>query len=207
MKLSAAHFELTGLTYRVDAQRWLGTGVATPTDNQQLFDALQDLFFKQLQHFSVLDSQLVFNNAQDEDIRLEIKALNWQNDGDRHQGWGELSVADVTANTLSFIIDLTGEPAKAQGQLYLASQQLDLLPWFQQLLPQTRKLNSAKLNFAAWGDIKAGKLQQIDVALSDNNVGWLKDGIWNKVALSDGYLRWVPMAKGWNLSFQSYDIE
>ncbi len=200
MKLSAAHFELTGLTYRVDAQRWLGTGVATPTDNQQLFDALQDLFFKQLQHFSVLDSQLVFNNAQDEDIRLEIKALNWQNDGDRHQGWGELSVADVTANTLSFIIDLTGEPAKAQGQLYLASQQLDLLPWFQQLLPQTRKLNSAKLNFAAWGDIKAGKLQQIDVALSDNNVGWLKDGVWNKVALSDGYLRWVPMAKGWNLS-------
>jgi uncharacterized protein (TIGR02099 family) len=200
MKLSAAHFELTGLTYRVDAQRWLGTGVATPADNQQLFDALQDLFFKQLQHFSVLDSQLVFNNAQDEDIRLDIKALNWQNQGDRHQGWGELSVADVTANTLSFIIDLTGEPSKAQGQLYLASQQLDLLPWFQQLLPQTRKLNSAKLNFAAWGDIKAGKLQQIDVALSDNNVGWLKDGVWNKVALSDGYLRWLPMAKGWSLT-------
>lgn len=200
MKLSAAHFELTGLTYRVDSQRWLGTGVAAPSDNQQLFDALQDLFFKQLQHFSVLDSQLVFNNAQNEDIRLEIKALNWQNEGDRHQGWGELSVADVTANTLSFIIDLTGEPSKAQGQLYLASQQLDLLPWFQQLLPQTRKLNSAKLNFAAWGDIKAGKLQQIDVALSDNNVGWLKDGVWNKVALSDGYLRWLPMAKGWTLS-------
>ncbi len=89
---------------------------------------------------------------------------------------------------------------KLKGQLYLASQQLDLLPWFQQLLPQTRKLNSAKLNFARLGDIKAGKLQQIDVALSDNNVGWLKDGVWNKVALSDGYLRWVPMAKGWNLS-------
>ena len=200
MKLSAAHFELTGLTYRVDAQRWLGSGVAAPSDNQQLFDALQDLFFKQLQHFSVLDSQLVFNNSQNEDIRLEIKALTWQNEGERHQGWGELSVADVTANTLSFIIDLTGEPSKAQGQLYLASQQLDLLPWFQQLLPQTRKLNSAKLNFAAWGDIKAGKLQQIDVALSDNNVGWLKDGVWNKVALSDGYLRWLPMAKGWTLS-------
>ncbi|EGM76625.1 TIGR02099 family protein [Rheinheimera sp. A13L] len=200
MKLSAAHFELTGLTYRVDAQRWLGTGVATPSDNQPLFDALQDLFFKQLQHFSVLDSQLVFNNTQDEDIRLDIKALNWRNEGERHQGWGELSVADVTANTLSFIIDLTGEPSKANGQLYLASQQLDLLPWFQQLLPQTRKLNSAKLNFAAWGDIKAGKLQKIDVALSDNNVGWLKDGVWNKVALSDGYLRWLPMAKGWSLS-------
>lgn len=200
MKLSAAHFELTGLTYRVDAQRWLGTGVAAPSDNQPLFDALQDLFFKQLQHFSVLDSQLVFNNAQDEDIRLEIKALNWQNEGERHQGWGELSVADVTANTLSFIIDLTGEPSKADGQLYLASQQLDLLPWFQQLLPQTRKLNSAKLNFAAWGDIKAGKLQKIDVALADNNVGWLKDGVWNKVALSDGYLRWLPRAKGWSLS-------
>lgn len=200
MKLSAAHFELTGLTYRVDAQRWLGAGVAAPSDNQQLFDALQDLFFKQLQHFSVLDSQLVFNNTQDEDIRLDIKALNWQNEGDRHQGWGELSVADVTANTLSFIIDLTGEPSKAQGQLYLASQQLDLLPWFQQLLPQTRKLNSAKLNFAAWGDIKAGKLRQIDVALSDNNVGWLKDGVWNKVALSDGYLRWLPLAKGWSLT-------
>ncbi|WP_310280012.1 YhdP family protein [Rheinheimera soli] len=200
MELSAAHFELTGLIYRVDAQRWLGTGVATPSDNQPLFDALQDLFFKQLQHFSVLDSQLVFNNTQDEDIRLDIKALNWRNEGERHQGWGELSVADVTANTLSFIIDLTGEPSKANGQLYLASQQLDLLPWFQQLLPQTRKLNSAKLNFAAWGDIKAGKLQKIDVALSDNNVGWLKDGVWNKVALSDGYLRWLPMAKGWSLS-------
>ncbi|MFC4653401.1 MULTISPECIES: YhdP family protein [Rheinheimera] len=200
MKLTAAHFELSGLTYHVEARRWLGSGVSKPADNQQLFQALQDLFFKQLRQFSVIHSKLVFSTEQDDDIELNIKALNWQNDSDRHQGWGEVSVAGVTANTLSFIVDLNGEAHEANGQLYLASQQLDLLPWFQQLMPQTRKLNSAKLNFAAWGDIKMGKLQQIDVALSDNNVGWLKDGVWNKVALSDGYLQWKPTKQGWTLT-------
>lgn len=199
-QLSAADFQLRGLTYHLEAGRWLGSGSATPHDNQKLFSALQDLFFKQLQQFSVINSRLVFNTEDEDELVLEFKALNWQNDSQRHQGWGEVSVPGVTANTLSFIVDLHGEAHEAEGQLYLTSKQLDLLPWFQQLMPQTRKLNSAKLNFAAWGEIKMGKLQQIDVALADNNVGWHRDGVWNKVALSDGFLRWKPTKSGWSLT-------
>ena len=204
-QLTAQHFELNGLTYYLDsssilARDMLGNEPQNPLDSTPLLDALENLLFKQLAYFSVTDSQLVLQNQQLPDLVLNIKQLDWNNSGNRHQGAGELSLAGVTANTVSFVLDLHGDTlATAFGQLYLQSERLDVLPWFASMLPPSQKLQQASVNFAAWGRIDAGLLQRIQVELADNSLSWQREGTAQQLSLGQGQLLWLPKAEGWSL--------
>ncbi|WP_417705471.1 YhdP family protein [Rheinheimera aquimaris] len=199
-QLTAQHFELSGLHYYVDAGSLLAGDSTTKLDTAPVLDALERLFFQQLAYFSVVDSQLVLQNDDDPNLIVNIKQLDWANSGNRHQGFGELSLADVTANTVSFVLDLHGDTlGEAQGQLYLDSERLDVLPWFAKLLPQSRKLQQASINFKAWGSIEQGLLRRIQVELADNSLSWQRDGESHSLRLGQGQLLWQPTATGWML--------
>lgn len=199
-QLTAQHFELSGLNYYADASSLFAGEPATKLDSAPILEALENLFFKQLAYFSVLDSQLVLQNDDAPDVIVNIKQLDWANQGNRHQGFGELSLAGVTANTLSFVLDLEGDTlSNAAGQLYLDGGQLDVLPWFAKLLPQSRKLQQASINFQAWGKIEQGLLRRIQVELADNSLSWQREGESHVLKLGQGQLLWQPTAQGWRL--------
>jgi uncharacterized protein (TIGR02099 family) len=199
-QLTARHFELSGLTYYLDADSLLASGDGGSLDTAPILAALETLFFQQLAYFSVLDSQLVLQNDTTPDLILNIKQLDWVNSGNRHQGNGELSLAGVTANTLTFVLDLHGDELdKANGQLYLASERLDVLPWFAKLLPPSQKLKQADINFKAWGQIERGLLRRIQVELADNSLSWIRDGQPHRLQLSQGQLLWQPTETGWSI--------
>ncbi|MDP5142609.1 YhdP family protein [Rheinheimera baltica] len=199
-QLTAQHFELSGLRYYVDADSVLGNEQQNSLDTAPVLAALETLFFQQLAYFSVVDSQLVLQNDNATDLVLNIKQLDWANSGNRHQGFGELSLAGVTANTLSFTLDLYGAKlADAFGQLYLESERLDVLPWFANVLPPSQKLQQASINFKAWGRIDGGLLRRFQVELADNSVSWQRDNELHQLRLGQGQLLWEPTAFGWSL--------
>lgn len=199
-QLTAQHFELSGLRYYLDADTVLSAKQDEPLDGAPVLDALETLFFRQLEYFSVVDSQLILQNDNHPDLMINIKQLDWLNSGNRHQGYGDLSLAGVTANTVSFVLDLHGDSlAQAFGQLYLQSEKLDVLPWFGKLLPPSRKLDQASINFAAWGRIDNGLLQRIQVELADNSLSWQHQGEQHRLQLGRGQLLWQPAVNGWSM--------
>lgn len=203
MQLHASHFELVGLTYYTGSSQLFTPATDGQNVAEPLLDALEQLFLKQLKYFSVLNSKLIIQNeyeAEQPDIVINIRQLDWRNQANRHQGFGELSVADVTANNVSFILDLYGtEREQVFGQLYLESEQLDVLPLFRQLLPPTRRLDQANINFKAWGRIDAGVLRRIQVELADNALLWQRSEQKHTLRLGQGQLLWEPVADGWSL--------
>uniref|UniRef100_UPI002FD969CE YhdP family protein n=1 Tax=Arsukibacterium sp. TaxID=1977258 RepID=UPI002FD969CE len=195
----AEHVELRGLqlTLASEELRVQEPGAVT---NASLSLALEQLFFRQLRQFTVRDSRISLQQADADNLVVQITHLNWRNQGNRHQGEGELSIDNVTANTLSFIVDLYGPTLdSAFGQLYLQSNQLDLLPWFRQWIPQTNRLQKASVNFSAWGRIDQGRLQRIQVELAENSVHWQRDGNEQSLQLGQGQLLWLPDDDGWSL--------
>nr|WP_245217659.1 YhdP family protein [Rheinheimera maricola] len=200
-QLTAQHFELSGLRYYADADRLLSTDGADTLDTAPVFAALEQLFFRQLTYFSVVDSQLILQNDDNPDVVVDIIQLDWANRDNRHQGYGELSLAGVTANTVSFVLDLYGDTlADAFGQLYLQSDKLDVLPWFRTQVPASQKLQHASINFKAWGRIDNGLLRRIQLELADNRLSWQQDGVAQSLQLSAGQLLWAPETDGWSLS-------
>lgn len=199
-QLTAQHFELSGLRYYVKADRLLSSEGATTLDSTPVVAALEQLFFRQLTYFSVVDSQLVLQNDDNPDLVVDIKQLDWANRDNRHQGYGDLALAGVTANTVSFVLDLHGDTLdSATGQLYLESEKLDVLPWFRTLLPPSQKLQQASINFKAWGQVDNGLLQQIQVELANNSLTWHRGGAAHSLQLEPGQLLWQPAQDGWVL--------
>lgn len=201
MQLRAEHFELSGLRYAIDSSALLNRPQSEqPLDTAPAINALEQLFFRQLNHFTLLDSELVLTAESSDDIVISVHKLDWRNEGERHQGIGELAVADITGNSLSFIIDLHGPSLdQAFGQIFLESRELDILPWFQQSLPETGRLDLADINFQAWGRVDKGELQRFQIELADNSLSWQRQGQAHQLKLGPGQLLWYPTAHGWSL--------
>ncbi len=201
LQLKADDFELSGLHLTIDSQRLLQQNAETPaSDAEPLFSAVEQLLFQQLKNFTLVDSKLTLRSQYTPPIEMQIRRLAWLNAGERHQGSGEVVIAGVTGNAIAFILDLTGDSlAQSQGQLYLSSNDLNVLPWFEDLLPQSRKLARADINFQAWGDIVGGTLQKIQIGLAENRLMWRLDEQTQQLSLGKGQLLWQPTADGWQL--------
>ncbi len=201
LQLKAEHFELSGLKYQLDSGKLLQNKHSATQDAEPLLAAVEQLLFQQLKNFTLVDSELTLQSQYTPDIVIRISKLAWRNEGLRHQGSGEVAIAGITTNTSAFIIDLKGETlAKSQGQLYLSSHELDVLPWFETLVPQSKKLERADINFQAWGDIVDGTLQQIQVELAQNRLVWQQGGKTRQLTLGQGQLSWRPSKDGWALT-------
>ncbi|MDX1391923.1 MAG: TIGR02099 family protein, partial [Rheinheimera sp.] len=85
-QLIAQHFELSGLKYYLNADSLLARNDTASLDSAPVLAALETLFFQQLAYFSVVDSQLVLQNASGPELLVNIKQLDWVNSGNRHQG-------------------------------------------------------------------------------------------------------------------------
>lgn len=199
-QLTAKHFELDGVRYWVNVDRLFKASPDLSKNPTAAIAALEQLFFRRLQAFTITNSQLVLQSSDQPELRLNISRLNWRNEGVRHQGHGELAIADVTANNLSFTLDLYGPSLKeSQGQLYLESAELDVLPLFRQWLPQTSRLQKASINFKVWGAIEQGQLQQVHLELADNSIHWQREGKQHSLQLGPGQVRWRPQLAGWQV--------
>ncbi|KKO44949.1 hypothetical protein WG68_12435 [Arsukibacterium ikkense] len=199
-QLRAEHFELTGLRYAINSSSLLSGPAAEQGGSIPALDGLEQLFFRQLNHFTLLNSELVLSASDSDDLVIAVQKLDWRNDGERHQGIGELAVANVTANTFSFIIDLYGPTLdQAFGQIFLESRELDVLPWFRQWLPETGRLAEADINFQAWGRVDKGELQRFQIELAQNSLRWQRQGEARQLKLGPGQLLWVPEQQGWAL--------
>lgn len=199
-QLTAEHFELEGLRYWLNLDALLQAGQANTNDTAATMQGLEQLFFRRLKDFSVKDSQFILvSNAQPE-LVFNVSRLHWRNDGVWHQGHGELSIADVTANNLSFILDLQGPTlSEASGQLFLQSADLDVIPLFRQWLPQASRLQKASINFQVWGEIAQGQLQSAQMELAENSVHWQRAGEQHSLKLAAGQLQWLPTDRGWQI--------
>lgn len=197
--VTAEQIELQGLRYQLNADQLLGQQPSAAS-NELTLPALEQLFFRQLKDFTVIDSQLVLISAEHPEQEIQIHRLNWRNAGERHQGHGELSIAGVTANTISFILDFQGpDLQQAQGQLYLESAELDVLPWFVQFLPQSSRLQKAALNFRAWAGLSGGQFTYLQLELAENSLHWQREAVQHSLRLGPGQLLWTPNSNGWQL--------
>jgi uncharacterized protein (TIGR02099 family) len=208
LTLTAEHFELSGLQFKLNSQQLLQPNPATPVaDTEPLFSAVEQLLFRQLKNFTLVDSELTLQSQYTPDIVIAIKQLHWRNEGSRHQGSGEIAIAGVTSNTSGFILDLHGDTlAASNGQLYLSSSELDVLPWFEQLLPQSKKLTSASINVQAWGDIQQGVLTRLQLVPGHNRLVWQHDGKPQQLQIGNGQLLWQPTVDGWQLASSALQI-
>ncbi|AWL10800.1 uncharacterized protein HMF8227_00292 [Saliniradius amylolyticus] len=197
--IQSKRFHLSELALLLDVDRL----EAGEDDNYPVVDALQSLFLEQLQRFSVTDSRLLLTNRGKQQV-VNLQKLSWLNQGQRHQGVGLMRVSDLTRNSASFILDLTGDSSALSGTFYANASELDISPWLTQWNPSSRNLTDARVNVTLWADIEPEGISETQAVFGTSMLNW-EDG--RNIEVSGGRLDAVPDGDGWRFEISELVLD
>lgn len=193
-QIQSQRFNLIGLELEVDLPRIENSG-----DDFPILDALQTLFLDQLERFSVSNSEVLLRTRLDEQ-KIQIQQLGWLNKEQRHQGVGQLRVAELARNSATFVMDLTGSKDNFTGTFYAEAEDLDLSPWLKQLIPSDYELQRSRGNFRIWAGLANTRVTFIQANLLESQFLWQRDDAEVQADLVKGDFYAAPTANGWNFN-------
>ncbi len=196
--ISSTRFELRGLKLDIDADRLSGGD----KNNFPVVNALERLFLEQLQSFSLEDGVVSVTHLN-ETNSFDIESLSWNNHEERHQGLGQLKVADLAANSASFIIDITGTREDFDGVFYAKAEELDISPWVSDLIKTKRPLAQSRANFEVWTNFSQSEVTSVQAELSESLLEWGSGRAKTVTGIRGGSLQALPNDEnrqgGWNV--------
>lgn len=168
-QIHSKRFNLIGLEMQADLEKIQQGGSEYP-----IIDALQTLFLEQLQRFSISDSVVTLKTRLDEQS-IQIQQLSWLNQGTRHQGVGEMRVAELAKNSARFVLDLRGIKDELEGTFYAAAEDLDVSPWIKQFIPTKSSLKDSRGNFQLWAGLHNSEVTSVQALFHDSHFTWESD--------------------------------
>ncbi|XOV79565.1 MAG: YhdP family protein [Aestuariibacter sp.] len=201
-QVQSERFNLIGLELQVDLPRIQNNG-----DDFPILEALQTLFLERLQRFSVSNSEVLLKTRLDQQ-RIQIQQLSWLNKNERHQGVGQMRVAELARNSASFVMDLYGSKDNFQGMFYAEAEDLDISPWLKALIPTEYELQRSRGNFKLWAGILNSNVTFVQANIKDSRFAWQSEASDDNVTanLVRGDFAAKPVEDGWEFNFDDFTL-
>lgn len=167
--------------------------------------ALEKLFLQQLQSFSISNSSILLITPSDQQTVL-VDQLSWFNQGERHQGEGQLQIAEIAKNSASFILDLYGNENKLSGTFFAKGEELDLSPWINEWLKTPYELTESRGSFVMWANIEEKSLTSVQLDLSNSRFSWQVDGSPMHAAVLGGQIIAAPLKDSWVMNLDNFSL-
>lgn len=163
--------------------------VALQSKNSSLIDSLSSILLEQISRFSIRNSHVLYHTH--DDVRaFTINEMFWVNTGDSHRANGSVIFDGLSSNNLKLLVDFKGKKFNSfTGQAYLAAHEIDITPWLDQVLAIDDKDTHSSINFKTWINVKAGKTEQIKLALGNNEISWQHDNNEQTFEVEDGHIQ------------------
>lgn len=175
-------------------------------NNTSLVRNVSELFLKQINRFSIQDSQVIYRDEKGEKTFI-VNELHWVNSGLLHKAKGKVVLDGLTSNTLQFNMAIRGEQlSDMEGKLYLQANQLNITPWLDKVFAIEDENTHASINFDAWLNIEKGHAKQLQVRLGDNQIAWQHQGAIKTLNITQGQLVFDNLLETESLHVYSNDI-
>ncbi|MFT5806225.1 MAG: hypothetical protein ACI9LG_000478 [Moritella dasanensis] len=164
---------------------------------------LLDVFFRQLAHFELTNSNLRVLTPAGEEKVIHIPEFAWLNQGNRHRGEGWAYVNDdITDNNLRIMVDVTSakdDLTNVSGQVYVQAENVSLSNWFEKVLFKREGLKQGALSFESWIDIANNKPTSALLQLQPSAFTWKSGDLQQSLNIWGGELEWQLTDSGWQL--------
>ncbi|QFI39748.1 TIGR02099 family protein [Moritella marina ATCC 15381] len=164
---------------------------------------LLDVFFRQLEHFELTNSNLRVLTPAGEEKIIHIPEFAWLNQGNRHRGEGWAYINDdITDNNLRIMVDVTSaknDLASVSGQVYVQAENVSLSSWFERVLLDREGLKKGALSFESWIDIVDNKPTTALLQLQRSEFSWQSGDLQQDLNIWGGELEWQLTDTGWQL--------
>ena len=194
-QIQSNKFDLRGMRVTIDL-----ASLQQEDSDYPIVAALEKLFLQQLQSFSISNSRLLLLTPDDQQTVL-IDQVSWVNKDERHQGRGQLQIAEIAKNSASFILDLYGNDADISGTFFAKGEELDLSPWLNQLIKTPYKLTESRGSFVMWASIAEKSLSSVQLDISNSRFSWDDGQSKINVAVSAGQINAAPTSSADNANW------
>ncbi|SHO55608.1 YhdP family protein [Vibrio quintilis] len=158
---------------------------------------LDNVFLRQLDDFSILNSAIRYRAISGEIRQLNIERLKWRNDDHRHQARGVVSIANTGINSLSVSADFKDFDSfrDISGQFYLGSDNIEIGSWITQYSKKETGIKGGQLSLNAWLTLEHNKPVDGYVQLQPSTI-LLSEKRKHTLQFSSGVFKLVPNGKG-----------
>ena len=186
-------FVLSGAQLTLDRLALLEASSATETNAPAaskskvvILESLADLFYQQIDKFSLRESKIIVNNGERQRTFL-INKLDWLNLGDRHLAKADIILDGLTSNNIQLSLDVSGNQSQdINGTIYLEGNNLNITPWLDQVLAIDNEKTHSSINFSAWLTVNNGLAQKLQLAFADSEISWQHQKISQRFSLDNG---------------------
>ncbi|CAM3719866.1 hypothetical protein VA7868_01868 [Vibrio aerogenes CECT 7868] len=180
-----------------DDEELAPAGTHNNDSQRETIRLLDNVFLRQLDDFSVLDSAIRYRAISGEVRQLNIERLKWRNDDHRHQARGIVSIANTGINSLSVSADFRDFDSfrDISGQFYLSSDNIEIGSWITQYSKKETGIKGGQLSFNAWLTLKHNQPVDGYVQLHPSTIRLSEDQD-DQLQFGSGVFKLVPDKKG-----------
>ncbi|MEL7290740.1 MAG: YhdP family protein [Pseudomonadota bacterium] len=187
-------------------------GTSTPELNPRgtqktVIEQLDQLLLRQLDSFSLKQSQIHFLGVDGTPRELDITRLQWQNQGRRHFVDGEVNLAHTNVNSAQVKANFIdhGSLQEVSGEFYLSAQNVLITPWLSQYFKTEMGLERGQVSFSSWLTLERNNPVSAHVELQPSELVW-QEGEKHELLLESGVFELEPTKNGWQVNGYSLDV-
>ncbi|WP_017444574.1 YhdP family protein [Gayadomonas joobiniege] len=182
------NFVLDGVELVIDLQK---VNQAQKTGEEiAVLDLLESIFLERFHRFDVTHSYITLISTSGEAHQIKVHQLKWSNQDEQHKSIGEFSLEGLNEDKLAFMIELNGSSeSQYDGQFYLKSDGVNLVPWLKPFLNQNVKNLQSKVRFEGWFNIADSRPQDFLLNLEPSEVSWFIGDKSAQLELVSGHLQ------------------
>ncbi|WP_265504168.1 AsmA2 domain-containing protein YhdP [Providencia rustigianii] len=178
------------------------------SEEETNYDAIDDLFLRQFDHFILKDSQLTFLTPSEQKMTLLLPELSWLNESERHRAQGFVSLETLNKQNSYlqvklYVSDKNG--VLSDGVFYLQADNIDMQPWLSQWLRENTGLRDANFSLSSWVTLKNNRIDMGLIQLRQGEANWgEKDSVQN-LQVNDLLVRMKRQGNGWLFNIPELD--
>ncbi|MFV9997204.1 MAG: AsmA2 domain-containing protein YhdP [Arsenophonus endosymbiont of Dermacentor nuttalli] len=165
-------------------------------------DALDELFLKQFDYFTLKDSRITFFTPSAEKRTLKIPELTWLNQNEYHRAQGFINLDNFEQqqdqDAIQIKLNLCNKNGVInEGTVYLQADNVNLRPWISRWLRDSTGLEGAVFSLSSWITIKDSRINGGQLQLHQGQANWKVDGQEHQLAVDDLLLTMRRQENGW----------
>ncbi len=208
-----ADLKVYQLNLDISSIQWINTeSEETPQlkpkgQQRDVVQQLDQLLLRQLDGFSLRESKIHFQGFDGAPRELDIKRLQWQNNGRHHLADGEVSLAHTNLNSAEVKADFIdhGSLKEVSGEFYLSVQNVLVTPWLTTFIKTESGIEKGQVSFSSWLTLKNSEPTSAYVEFDTSELIWKEDQR-HELWLDSGIVELEPHSEGWQINAHSLKL-
>ncbi|WP_075709789.1 YhdP family protein [Vibrio panuliri] len=181
--------------------------LAPKGSQKSVVEQIDKLLLRQLDHFTLSDSSVLFNALNGEERTLNIAQLKWHNQENHHAAEGDITIPEAKINSLNVKANFIdhGSLVDVSGEFYLSAENILLTNWLTEYMQDETGIEKGEVSLNGWLTVNHSKPVNAYLEVLPSELIWQEGGR-HELMFESGVFELEPSGNGWQVNAHSLKL-